>query len=260
MSGITQTASANNGPSITGVALGPGDGSGTIRLTFDGNANFSGLGFTSPQSSASFGADSLVCVPGSCAGGTENGFGQVTSLGVVIDAPAIGWNYQTYGLWMRDLTSPVIQAGTISAGSATPGDNLIPMIGTASFTGGASGLYVDPAGTAFITSAVMNADANFATRLIDFETTGTVKTPILGSVGATPDSNLDIFGTLGPYTAGTNHFTGTVNTTSAPVSNSMSGNATGRFYGPSAEEIGGVFGLTGSGGSLIGAFGGRKLP
>ncbi|MFP5394607.1 MAG: transferrin-binding protein-like solute binding protein [Alphaproteobacteria bacterium] len=37
----------------------------------------------------------------------------------------------------------------------------------------------------------------------------------------------------------------------------MSGNATGRFFGPTANEIGGTFYLTGAGGNFIGAFGGK---
>jgi hypothetical protein len=38
----------------------------------------------------------------------------------------------------------------------------------------------------------------------------------------------------------------------------MTGNATGNFYGPSAQEIGGTFALTGGGASYLGAFGGKR--
>jgi hypothetical protein len=76
------------------------------------------------------------------------------------------------------------------------------------------------------------------------------------SVAPSPNSNLNLSGTLS-YLAGSNQFSGTVNTTS------MSGIATGKFYGPSAQEIGGTFsvsnGTVGSGGSAyIGGFGGKR--
>jgi hypothetical protein len=40
----------------------------------------------------------------------------------------------------------------------------------------------------------------------------------------------------------------------------MSGSIIGNFYGPSANEIGGTYGLTKSttGGSLVGGFGGKR--
>ena len=43
------------------------------------------------------------------------------------------------------------------------------------------------------------------------------------------------------YAAGTNTFTGNVTATG------LSGTSTGRFYGPSAQELGGVFSLSGAG-------------
>ncbi|HET7832182.1 MAG TPA: hypothetical protein VFK88_04380 [Gallionella sp.] len=70
-------------------------------------------------------------------------------------------------------------------------------------------------------------------------------------------------GTLS-YTAGSNTFTGTVTT-----ANGMSGNATGRFYGPgiatatankvagAPPEIGGTFAVMGTAGTMQGAFGGK---
>ena len=55
------------------------------------------------------------------------------------------------------------------------------------------------------------------------------------------------------YPAGTNFFFGTV--TSA---NGMSGSGAGRFYGPAAQEIGGVYNLSGTVGQMIGSFGGKQ--
>jgi hypothetical protein len=38
----------------------------------------------------------------------------------------------------------------------------------------------------------------------------------------------------------------------------MTGVATGKFYGPTAQEIGGTFAVTGGGASYFGAFGGKR--
>ena len=68
-----------------------------------------------------------------------------------------------------------------------------------------------------------------------------------------PAPGLDLTGTL-RYAAGTNTFGGDI--TSA---NGMSGRADGRFYGPGAEEVGGVFETRGAGTEVYGgAFGGRR--
>ena len=54
-------------------------------------------------------------------------------------------------------------------------------------------------------------------------------------------------GTLN-HAAGSNQFTGTVTATG------LSGSATGNFYGPAAQEIGGIYNLTGTAGQLSGDF------
>ena len=58
---------------------------------------------------------------------------------------------------------------------------------------------------------------------------------------------MNLTGTL-TYSAGSNQFTGAV----ANSGSTLSGTATGRFYGPAAQEIGGTFGLTGAGLSAYG--------
>jgi len=58
------------------------------------------------------------------------------------------------------------------------------------------------------------------------------------------------------YTAGTNSFAGDVTN-----GGSLSGTSTGRFYGPSAEELGGVFILQAGSGipeTYGGAYGAKK--
>ena len=97
----------------------------------------------------------------------------------------------------------------------------------------------------------MSAVTDFAARSIAFSTTGTTQTPDL--INSSTNSNLNMSGTL-TYASGSNQFTGSVATTGG-----MTGSATGRFYGPSATEIGGTFAVTGAGiASYGGAFGGKR--
>jgi hypothetical protein len=169
---------------------------------------------------------------------------------VLADSTSLGWNYQTFGIWSQEISASSYQFGAISAGAATPG-SAIPTLGTAVFTGIAAGSYVDPAGARFMTFANMSANVNFATQNIAFSTTNTA-TSAFGVTGTTTAApNLNLSGTL-TYAAGTNQFTGGVSATG------LAGNATGRFFGPAAEEIGGLYNLTGAGGTMSGAFGGKR--
>jgi hypothetical protein len=75
-----------------------------------------------------------------------------------------------------------------------------------------------------------------------------------GSGVPTPGPALDLTGTL-TYAPGSSQFIGPVTS-----GNGLSGNANGRFYGPAAQEIGGVYSLTGIDPlmRMLGAFGGRR--
>jgi hypothetical protein len=56
------------------------------------------------------------------------------------------------------------------------------------------------------------------------------------------------------YGHGSSQFSGSITS-----GNGLAGSATGRFYGPKAEEIGGVYGLQSSNGSrMVGGFGGKR--
>lgn len=174
-----------------------------------------------------------------------------------------GYAYQTFGAWSVMGPMGVVYENYFSAG-VTPG--AVPVAGTASYTGKAAGSGVDAATRdPYDTSATMNATANFATRSIAFATTGTTSLSNNAALGTLSSANpgLDMSGTLN-YGAGGNTFTGAVSTV-----NGMSGNATGRFYGPgilaptanqvlgSPPEIGGTFAVMNPGvGAMHGAFGG----
>lgn len=176
-----------------------------------------------------------------------------------------GYTYQTFGSW-GTVNGAGHQENYFSAGVSSVAAAL-PVAGTATYTGQAVGTYVnsltnDPSRT----SATMNATADFAARTVAFSTTGTTSLSNNAAVGTlpTPNAGLNMSGTLS-YAAGNNTFTGAVTT-----GNGMSGNATGRFYGPgiavatpskvvgAPPEIGGTFAVTAPGvGAMQGAFGGK---
>ena len=98
----------------------------------------------------------------------------------------------------------------------------------------------------------MDTSVNFFKREVYFNTSTTLQT-LNPTTGTLNNSTLNMTGTLN-IAPGTNQFTGAVTTAGG-----LTGTATGRFYGPAVQEIGGTFSTTGTGGqSYVGGFGGVK--
>jgi hypothetical protein len=159
------------------------------------------------------------------------------------------WEYQSFGVW--DLPAQ----GTISAlsfGAATP-PSAVPTTGSATFNGKLGGLYVSPSGQGSVASATVVVNADFSQRSLNFASSGTTLTRDFGSKTAAPNLNLN--GTLA-YAPGTNSFSGTLTNAGGTIS----GTSNGRFYGPAAQELGGVFTLKSPTGSetFTGAYGGKR--
>lgn len=163
----------------------------------------------------------------------------------------LGWNYQSFGAW--NVTDPGwTNFGARTFGSVTPA-NAVPTAGTAHFTGKLSGFYVSPGGTGSMATADVSVDANFSSRTLGFASTGTTLTRDLTTPVAAP--NLNLAGSM-TYSPSSNTFNGTL--TSA--GGTLSGATKGQFYGPAAQELGGVFTLK-SGSSVetfSGAYGGKR--
>jgi heat shock protein HslJ len=239
MPGLSQTGSG------TGSAfnLDPVDANNsTAKLSFGSDGKLSGISLSAPRSGVSFGASEIFCrTSGGC------GAGDAATFAALMSAPELGWNYQSFGVWMKDATLPSFQAGAISAGAVSPASAL--PLSTGVFTGHAGGFYFDGNGNQSTTDAQMRAVANFQNRTIDFSTSGT----LLNSTAPTP--GLDLAGTLNYAPGGINQFSGDVKT----QNNELTGKATGRFYGPSAQEIGGTYGLGSTDGKrMLGGFGGKR--
>ncbi len=124
--------------------------------------------------------------------------------------------------------------------------NNIPTTGGATFTGKGEGQYYsNNSSKKYFT---VTATANFATRNINLATTHT----------DTNYSYLNLTGTLN-YAEDTNAITGAVETVGTGTEASkLKGTAEARFYGPAAEELGGVFSVSNENAGYIGYFGARK--
>jgi hypothetical protein len=164
---------------------------------------------------------------------------------------AQGWNYQSFGVWN---TQAMTGAGITSSsfGAATPA-SAVPSAGTASFVGKLGGIYMSPAGEASMASADVRVNADFGNRSLSFASQGTRLTQDLKGSTAAPQLNLG--GTL-KYSPATNTFSGTLTN----AGGTMSGSSTGRYYGPAAQELGGVFTVksANTAETLTGAYGGRR--
>jgi hypothetical protein len=242
-SGTNKLTAASFGAQQTGASYTASYGSnGVVNYVNIQTAGGTNLTFTSADST--FGT--LRINSGIDAAISNSG----TSYALAAEPSAYGWNYQSFGVWVTGAGTGSGTAGSTSVGWATPNGS-VPTTGTGNYTGYTGGRYSASDGSYFFTSSAMTANANFATRSIAFSTTATQTTPDL--INLTNNSNLNLSGTL-TYAANSNQFTGTVTSVSG-----MTGTATGRFYGPAAQEIGGTFGVSGGGLNVYGgAFGGKK--
>lgn len=215
-------------------------------VTTDGNSKLSSLtindGVTkhtwdASNSSLAEGGGFLMATKNS-AGGSETA--------IVADPQKKGFAHQTYGAWIVDRgTSGDI--GSFSVGSPTEVAN-IPTSGSATFKGTAGGLYGEAGGKGAPVTADASLNADFANKSLTFNTTNTVA----AATGAARN-DLNLSGNMS-YAAGA--MAGSVKNTA----NTMSGTVQGQFYGPTANEVGGVFSLTSAapGKVFVGGYGAAR--
>jgi hypothetical protein len=172
-------------------------------------------------------------------------------------------DYTRFGYWYTDdgADGPFAH-GVWNVGFATP-ESAIPTTGQASYSGHTTGLYDEshPCGCQNLFTANFTGDmsltANFGARTLSGSFTNltitdkTLLQPTLNDVSFTAsiDSNR-------------NWFSGVTGVTNQPsgqqaFAENASGSITGMFYGPSANEVGGVWTLSDSVRRLIASFGGK---
>lgn len=165
----------------------------------------------------------------------------------VIDPGVDGYEYQLFGVWVEGFFSDSGTLGAITTGAGTPASN-VPRSGNAVYSGDSVGWAALASGE----SGTVEADVTLTTADFQqflFETENSLFGPTSGGPNQSR-TDLDLTGTLDIGGAG---FSGAV------ASTATSGTAQGRFYGPGAEEAGGLFATDGPGGAFYsGAFGARR--
>jgi hypothetical protein len=203
----------------------------TLRFAKDSNEQWTNLTIKTPSSTVSFSKkanDSIIDDPNSpyvFAQGVND-----DKYAIALNPYDLGWNYQTYGLWAVDpINDQGDSFGFISAGAPTPANAALPQ-GQATYVGSTIGGYYNALGEAFVTQSNLEVTADFNDLSWYFVTSQTK------SLDKGDDlSILDMTGNL-RYQSRTNRYSGDVFTSSG-----LTGKADGRFYGPRAEELGGVF-------------------
>ena len=239
--GVSQTSSAN--------------------LTYDANGNLTKLVITTPHSTpgSSISWDSSSGDTSSAVSGLSDHIVLNDSGGtydvLAVNPKTSAFDYQTFGVWRtgKDIASSTGTIGVLSAGLKTPAAS-VPTTGSATFTGKLLGVYVNANGIGNFVTGSVSINSDFVGRSLAFSTSATQAiNPTTGA--ATAVSSLDMAGTLA-YGVGTNAFAGAV---SAPGAG-LTGTTSGAFYGPGAEEVGGVFNVKAASGVSFysGSFGAKQ--
>jgi len=176
----------------------------------------------------------VLVAPGSAAQTAFAAGAPVEALGVVANPYKLGWDYQSFGAW-ESVSGGGTALRASSFGAATPAA-AVPSTGTATFTGKLGGMYVSPGGQGAIASADLRVVADFGARSLSLASSNS--TLLRAPAGAYAAPHLDLGGTL-TYASGSGAFSGTL----ASAGGSLSGASNGSFYGPAAQELGGVFAL-----------------
>lgn len=247
--GASYTSNPITGQVLTVSSASQASSGATVNFTY-GPTSLTGIAIQSAQgASASLNTNNGDVISTTSSGSVLYGYNAARTTTLL--APSVdyfGWNYQSYGVWLTGQGTGSGTVGAASVGSITPTAS-IPATGTGSFSGNSLGMYVNSSGQAFYTVANMTANANFATQAVTFATTGTTTVNLATGVSASaPTLNLSSNMT---YTGGT--LSGAITSGSG-----MSGTATGKFYGPTAQEIGGTYALSGGGSGMFGGFGGKR--
>lgn len=152
--------------------------------------------------------------------------------------PTIALTYVQYGQWRRSSTASGVTSTNdtyVVFGAKTPASGM-PLTGSASYTTHLDGTYVNKNGVYAVTGAG-GLTANFGLGTISYDAT-------LAGIREGGGTNI-AFGTLtgtGSIATSNASFKGTGTTNGSGFKLDVNGN----FYGPAADEIGGIFRLTGN--------------
>jgi hypothetical protein len=195
-------------------------------------------------------ADGDTIIPGADFDPVATGYYVAESAGldelaVISDHNLMGFEYQSYGVWINGIDVGMGTIAAMTAGAATPASG-VPVAGLALYNGSSTGFYVDPAGDAFLAFADFSAAVSFDTLAMNVASTNT---QVLNTISLVTSANA----TLNYAGVGAVALDGSF--TTAIAATGLAGTLDGKLYGPSAEELGGTFAMSGPNGSYIGAVG-----
>ncbi len=164
---------------------------------------------------------------------------------VISDQNLMGFEFQSYGVWLNGVDVGMGKIAAMTAGAATPALG-VPVGGVAIYNGSSTGFYVDPAGDSFFAFADFSANVDFGTAAMSVSSTNTqVLDTNSGVTSANSALNYDGVGAVALDGSFVTAITAT----------DLAGTLDGKLYGPSAQERGGTFAMSGPNGSYIGAVG-----
>lgn len=240
----------------SGVAT-PSEGTGSVTFSVNASRQITSLSISGAQSNVSFDANNSRADPlylNGVAVGTVAYNSTGSNQAVYADPYALGFNYQTFGVWGTGLVpGSTGKYGAISVGAKT-GNSSVPTTGQATYRGYAGGIFTD--GSVYRYAADATFNVNFANRTVDFSTSNqTLSSVATNNTFSTQVGQIS--GTMS-YSSGSPTFSGNLTATGLTPSRNLSGSGSGTFYGPSANELGGTFFLRGSVNTLIGGFGAKQ--
>lgn len=220
------------------------------RLTYDNNSNLERVDIDAGAASVDFDenqGDDIGLVFGNLVGGAISANGE--EIGLWAEPDGLGFNYQTFGVWLTGYNTGAGVAAAGSFGARTPDAN-VPGAGVLTYNGAASGFAVDKDGIPFLVISSSEVVVDFGDGTFTFETTGSLKDNLVdvSEFSFVGDPDFDLAGT-GNIVA--NSLEG--NVTAAGYD--LAGDVDAWLYGVDASEVGGLFDLEGADGRYVGSFG-----
>jgi hypothetical protein len=166
-------------------------------------------------------------------------------IAIVADPVAMGFEYQSFGIWATGIDEGSGVAGVITAGAATPVAE-IPDAGLALYSGNSAGFFIDPDGDAFLAFADFGATLDFSDLSLTVLALDTEVIDVSSGVSS-PMSDLNFAGA--GFVSGDGTFSINIAATD------LAGDLDGRLYGPAGAELGGTFEMEGDAGRYMGAVG-----
>lgn len=182
----------------------------------------------------------------------DNGGGDIREFVLLIPGdPVHNQSYVTLGAWNSTTAAPGFHGMTygLSVFGIRTAASAVPTTGSGTYTGLTLG-YLDAGNTFYQLTGDVQIDVDFGTSGVTGAFTNLIKeNSVTGGLSAWRD-----FTATGSITAGTSLFTGTTQT----IDTLLSGKVSGGFYGPAAQEIGGIWSLSGAGETAVGSFVGKQ--